>query len=107
MGDGIAKAVIGSVGGFSYWSSMLCYKKWVAIMGIIFIGTSYWKCMKSIFHRKDIVMIINLTIREVELITSELYSAYDMAKGDLEDKRANRIAKLRDKILLQYRKQDK
>jgi len=52
-------------------------------------------------------MIINLTIREVELITSELYSAYDMAKGDLEDKRANRIAKLRDKILLQYRKQDK
>jgi len=41
MGDGIAKAVIGSVGVFSYWSSMLCYKKWVAIMGIIFIGTSY------------------------------------------------------------------
>jgi len=51
-------------------------------------------------------MTINLTSREVNLIMDELYSAYDMAKGDLEDKRANRIAKLRDKILLQFREQD-
>jgi hypothetical protein len=52
-------------------------------------------------------MNINLTKTEVELIIEELYICWDMNKEDLNDKKANKIAKVRDKLIEQYKTQEK
>lgn len=50
-------------------------------------------------------MDLKLTKRDTELIIEELYVVWDMAREDLQNKKAEKIAKLRDKIVEQYKEQ--
>jgi len=50
-------------------------------------------------------MKFDLNDKEIELVLEELYVTWDIAREDLEDKKANKIAKVRDKLVEQYNNQ--
>ena len=53
-------------------------------------------------------MKININKKDLEVILEIMYEAYDMAKEDLQDKEAKKIARIRDEVLLkQYEEQCK
>lgn len=52
-------------------------------------------------------MNFKLTQSEISLVLEELYRSWDMAREDLEDNKANKIAKTRDKLVQQYNEQIK
>ena len=53
-------------------------------------------------------MKININKKDLEVILYIMYEAYYMAREDLQDKEAKKIARIRDKVLLkQYEEQCK
>lgn len=53
-------------------------------------------------------MKIKIHKKDLEVILYVMYEAYYLAKGNLQDKEAKKIAKIRDKVLLkQYEEQCK
>ena len=53
-------------------------------------------------------MKININKKDLEVILEIMYTAWDMAKEDLQDREAKKIARIRDEVLLkQYDEQCK